>query len=76
MYIFAENAPVKRHNDKRLKHIPGQLITILAKDEVPKNSKIFRMKMKINENAILEYKRLQENRFDTIDTDYVDCVMS
>ena len=36
---FAENAPVKRHNDNRLKHIPGKLITITAKDEVPKNSK-------------------------------------
>ena len=28
---------------------------------------------KVNENAILEYKRLQENRFNTIDTDHVDC---
>ena len=28
---------------------------------------------KVNENAILEYRRLQENRFDTIDTDHVDC---
>ena len=27
----------------------------------------------VNENAILEYKRLQENRFDTTDTDHVDC---
>ena len=36
---FAENAPVKRHNDNRLKHIPGKLITIPAKDEVPENSK-------------------------------------
>ena len=36
---FAENAPVKRHNDNRLKLIPGKLITIPAKDEVPKNSK-------------------------------------
>ena len=40
MRIFAENAPVKRHNDNRFKHIPGKLITIPAKDEVPKNSKI------------------------------------
>ena len=38
--IFTENAPVKRHNDNQLKHIPGQLITIPAKDEVPKKSKI------------------------------------
>ena len=28
LHIFAENAPVKRHNDNHLKHIPGQLITI------------------------------------------------
>ena len=40
LHIFAENAPVKRKNDNQLKHIPGQLITIPAKDEVPKNSKI------------------------------------
>ena len=40
LHIFAENTPVKRHNDNQLKHIPGQLITIPAKDEVPKNSKI------------------------------------
>ena len=40
LHIFAENAPVKRHNDHHLKHILEQLITIPAKDEVPKNSKI------------------------------------
>ena len=40
LHIFAENAPVKRQNDNQLKHIPGQLIAITAKDEVPKNSKI------------------------------------
>ena len=28
---------------------------------------------KVNKNAILEYKRLQENKFDTIGTDHVDC---
>ena len=28
---------------------------------------------RVNENAILEYKRLQENRFGTIDTDHVHC---
>ena len=28
---------------------------------------------RVNENAILEYKRLQENRFDTIDTNHVGC---
>ena len=28
---------------------------------------------RVNENATLEYKRLQENRFDTIDIDHVDC---
>ena len=39
MDTFADNAPVKRHKDNRLKHIPGKLITIPAKDEVPKNSK-------------------------------------
>ena len=40
LHIFAENARVKRHNHNQLKHIPGQLITILAKNDVPKNSKI------------------------------------
>ena len=40
LHIFAENAPVKRYNDNPLKHIPGHLITIPAKYEVPKNSKI------------------------------------
>ena len=40
MHIFAENAPVKRYNGNQLKHIPGHLIIIPAKDEVPKNSKI------------------------------------
>ena len=40
LHIFAENAPVKRHNDNQLKHIPGQLITIPANDEVPRNSEI------------------------------------
>ena len=29
---------------------------------------------KVNENSILEYKRLQENRFDTIYTDDFDCL--
>ena len=28
---------------------------------------------KVNESAILEYKRLQENRFDTIYIGHVDC---
>ena len=28
---------------------------------------------KVNENAILEFKRLKENRFDKIDTDHVHC---
>ena len=32
--------PVKKHNNNQLKQIPGQLITISAKDEVPTNSKI------------------------------------
>ena len=40
LHIFAENAPAKIHNHNQLKHIPGQLITRPAKDEVPKNSKI------------------------------------
>ena len=39
-HIFAENGSVKRSNDNQLKHIPGKLITIPAKDEVSKNSKI------------------------------------
>ena len=29
--------------------------------------------MKVNESAVAEYNGLQENRFDTINTDYVDC---
>ena len=40
LHILAENALVKRHNDNQLKHIPGRLIKIPAKDEVLKNSKI------------------------------------
>ena len=28
---------------------------------------------KVNENTILEYKRLQDNRFDPIDTEHIDC---
>ena len=40
LHIFAENVPVKRHNENRLKNIPGKLITIPAKDEALKNSKI------------------------------------
>ena len=40
LHIFAENVLVKRHNENRLKNIPGKLITIPAKDEALKNSKI------------------------------------
>ena len=29
--------------------------------------------MKVNESAVAEYNALQENRFDTINTDHVDC---
>ena len=39
-HIFAEHGSVKRSNHNQLKHIPGKLITISAKDEVSKNSKI------------------------------------
>ena len=39
-YIFVEKAPIKRHNNNRLILIPGKLITIPAKYEVPWNSKI------------------------------------
>ena len=28
---------------------------------------------KVNESAFAEYNRLRENRFDTINTNYVDC---
>ena len=38
--FLQKNVPVKRHNDKQLKHIPGQLITIPAKGKVPRNSKV------------------------------------
>lgn len=40
MPIFGENVPVKGHNDNQLKQMPRKLITIPAKDKVPKNSKI------------------------------------
>ena len=48
MHIFAKNAQVKKHNDNQLKHIPGQLITIPAKDEVSKTSKISDIKQAQN----------------------------
>ena len=38
--IFLQKMPQLKGNVNQLKHIPGQLITIPAKDEVPKNSKI------------------------------------
>ena len=38
--IFLQKMSQLKDNDNQLKHIPGQLITIPAKDEVPKNSKI------------------------------------
>ena len=53
LHIFTENAPVKRHNDNQLKHIPGQLIAIPAKDEVSKNSKISDIKEAQNRNLRL-----------------------
>ena len=39
-HTFAENIPVKRHNDNQLKQIPGQLITIPAKNEVHTNFRV------------------------------------
>ena len=40
MNIFAENAPVTRHNNNQLKQIPGELVKIQAKDQLPKNCDI------------------------------------
>ena len=37
LHIFAENAPVIRHNNNPLKQIPGELVKIQAKDQIPKN---------------------------------------
>ena len=39
--IFFQKMPQLKTQDKRFKHIPGKLITIPAKDEVPKSSKIY-----------------------------------
>ena len=38
--IFLQKMPQLKDSISQLKHIPGQVITIPAKDEVPKNSKI------------------------------------
>ena len=40
LHSFAENGPVKRYYANQLKQVPGRLITIPAKDEIPKNSKM------------------------------------
>ena len=40
LHIFAENAPVTRHNNNQLKQIPGELVKIQAKDQLPKNCDI------------------------------------
>ena len=37
LYIFAENAPVARHVNNQLKQIPGELVKIQVKDQLPKN---------------------------------------
>lgn len=40
MDIFAESTLVKRHNENQLKQIPGRLINIPVKEELPKNRKV------------------------------------
>ena len=40
LHIFVENAPVTRHNSNQLKQVPGELVKIQAKDQLPKNSDI------------------------------------
>ena len=40
LHIFAENAPATRHNNKQLKQIPGELVKIQTKDQLPKNCDI------------------------------------
>ena len=42
-HIFTENVPTYRHNNMLLKQIPGRLISITFKDEVPKNCNISNM---------------------------------
>ena len=37
LHILAENAPVTRHNNNQLKQIPGELVKIQARDQLPKN---------------------------------------
>lgn len=35
LHIFAKNAPVTRHNNNQLEHIPGELVKLQAKDKLP-----------------------------------------
>ena len=59
MHIFVENAPVTRHNSNQLKQVPGELVKIQAKDQLPKNSDISdakqAQKRKQSETGGLEY---------------------
>ena len=59
LHIFVENAPVTRHNSNQLKQVPGELVKIQAKDQLPKNSDISdakqAQKRKQSETGGLEY---------------------
>ena len=37
VHMFAENKPVKRHNETQLNNLDSQLVRIEAIDELPKN---------------------------------------
>ena len=40
MHIFAENAPLIRHKNNQFKQIPGDLVKIQTKNQLPKNCNI------------------------------------
>ena len=60
LHMFAENKPVKRHNETQLNNLDSQLVCIEAIDEFPKNinvsgTQIDAIKLrKINETADFE----------------------
>ena len=72
LYIFTENAPVGRHNNNQLKHIPTQLITMPVKGQVSKNSKISdireeqNLRRSINQWTNGKHIEIKENKVRTI----------
>lgn len=61
MDIFAESTLVKRHNENQLKQIPGRLINIPVKEELPKNRKVSdKRKRKIKNSPIVGVASLLE----------------